>query len=184
MKSKRTSEKIRDVGLAFLFLILCSSVALAEDEIIKKEVIFKTGASSATLQGNVKGHQSIDYLVRAGAGQYMVVNFKPSIPSAYFNVLPPGSEEAIFIGSTLGNSFKGNLPKDGVYTVRVYLMGAASKEQRSIPFSIGISVTGKPKASGSFDETAELQRNQISRHQPESRFGQHCDDCTLQSQGR
>jgi hypothetical protein len=145
MKSKRIREKIRDVGLAFMFLILCSSLALARDEIIKKDVVFKPGATSATLQGSVKGHQSIDYLVRANAGQYMVVNLKPGNSSTNFNVLPPGSEEAIFIGSTSGTSFKGNLPKDGVYTVRVYLMGAASEEQRSIPFTLGISVTGKPK---------------------------------------
>ena len=138
-----------------LFALTLSPLAQADD-IIKKEVMFKKGASSATMSGQVQGHQSIDYQVRAKAGQLLVVNFKPGIPSAYFNVLPPASEEAIFIGSTLGNSFKGKLPKDGVYTIRVYLMGAASKEQRKISFSLGVSITGSPKASTSFDKTAEL----------------------------
>ena len=41
--------------------------------------------------------------------------------SAYFNVLPPGSEEAIFTGPTAGAHFEGTLPQDGDYRVRVYL---------------------------------------------------------------
>ena len=35
----------------------------------------------------------------------MVERFKPSNPSAYFNVMAPGKDEAVFIGSTSGNEF-------------------------------------------------------------------------------
>ena len=56
----------------------------------------------------------------------MTVDFKASKSAAYFNVLPPGSSgEAIFVGSSAGNHFIGELPSDGDYILRVYLMGGA-----------------------------------------------------------
>ena len=39
----------------------------------------------------IKGEKTIDYTVRASAGQTMTVSLKTSNASNYFNVLPPGS---------------------------------------------------------------------------------------------
>jgi hypothetical protein len=38
---------------------------------------------------------------------------------AHFNVLPPNSREAIFIGSSEGNRFSGSLPQTGLYVIEV-----------------------------------------------------------------
>ena len=88
-----------------------------------RPVQFAKGTSSATMQGSVKGYDTVDYKLRAGAGQTMTVSMKASHESAYFNVMPPGSKDvAIHIGSVHGNDWTGTLEKAGDYTIRVYLM--------------------------------------------------------------
>ncbi len=104
---------------------------------------FKPGTSSATLKGRIKGDHDVDYVVRASAGQSITVNFEPSNASAYFNVLPPGTEEAIFVGSTLGNRFDGVLPQDGEYVIRVYLMRNAARRGETADYTIDIGVAPK-----------------------------------------
>jgi hypothetical protein len=86
----------------------------------------------------------MDYLVRASAGQTLTVSFKPSNPMAYFNVLPPGSDEALFVGSSAadGSLFMTQLPLDGVYTIRVYLMRAAARRNETARYTLAVSVTG------------------------------------------
>ena len=103
--------------LSALMLVTAPAVS-AEGGIREQQVQFKKGESGATIKGSIKGDQTVDYKLRANAGQTMVVKFKPSNASAYFNVLPPGSDEAIFIGSTSGNDFSGNLAASGEYTIR------------------------------------------------------------------
>ncbi len=133
------------LSLAAAGLLLAAQPAWSQPQIEQRPVPFKTGESSATIQGQLKGDQTIDYTLRAAAGQLMVVKFKPSNPSATFNVLPPGSEEAIFIGSTLGNHFSGELKTDGVHTVRVYLMRSAARRNESTNYTLEVAVSGGAK---------------------------------------
>jgi len=49
----------------------------------------------------------------------LAVTMKASNASTYFNILPPGSPGAMFIGSTSGVTATVVLPDDGVYVVRV-----------------------------------------------------------------
>ena len=99
---------------AVLSVLLATTLASAEMGIRQEQIQFKKGATSATLKGKIKGDQIVDYQLRAGAGQSMVVIFKPSNRSAYFNVMPPGSDVAMFVGSISGNRFEAELPADGV----------------------------------------------------------------------
>jgi hypothetical protein len=117
---------MRRVTAGLLALLLLGCLSAAAHEIRRETVQFKPGTSGTTLKGRIKGDHDVDYVLRASAGQTMTVDFKPSNPSAYFNVLPPGTAEALFVGSTLGNRFEGVLPKDGEYVIRVYLMLAGS----------------------------------------------------------
>jgi hypothetical protein len=110
-------------------------------------VHFKKGASQATIQGRIKGRETTDYVLRAREGQTMTVNFKTNNPSAYFNVLPPGSEEAIFIGQVAGEHFEGKLPQDGDYRVRVYLVRAAGRRHESAKYTLTVKVTGGEAAA-------------------------------------
>ena len=72
-------------------------------------VKFKAGATSATIKGSIKGDDYVNYALEANAGQVMSILFSPSNASCYFNVLPPGSDEAIHIGSSAGNEFGAHL---------------------------------------------------------------------------
>jgi hypothetical protein len=155
--------------LAYLLsgLLLETTLASAEVGIRQEHIWFEKGASSATLTGNIKGDQIVDYQLRARAGQSMVVNFKPSNLSAYFNVLPPGANAAIFVGSTSGNRFEAELPADGVYTIRVYLMRNAARRNETANYTLKVGMAGKgktaaaaeasPATGASFDRTLELQ---------------------------
>ena len=130
-----------------MVMVMAIPPALAQPAITTKQVQFKKGESGATIKGTIKGDQIIDYKLRAGAGQAMVVQFKPSNPSAYFNVLPPGSDEAIHIGSSAGNDFSTDLKAGGEYTIRVYLMRNAARRNESANYTLDIGVSGDVKKS-------------------------------------
>jgi hypothetical protein len=107
-----------------------------------EQVQFKKGEAGSTLKGKIKGDEIVDYELRAAAGQSMVVLFKPGHPSAYFNVLPPGSDLAVFVGSSSGNRFEGYLPADGTYTIRVYLMRSAARRNESASYTLDVGLSG------------------------------------------
>jgi P pilus assembly chaperone PapD len=112
--------RLLSISILAVLLSLGTAPAWAEAGIQQKQIQFAKGQSGATVSGKVKGDQTIDHQLRANAGQTLTVDFKPGKPSAYFNILPPGSTgEALFIGSSAGNHFKGGLSADGVYTLRV-----------------------------------------------------------------
>ncbi|MFZ2089739.1 MAG: hypothetical protein WAU47_14300 [Desulfobaccales bacterium] len=140
------------------FAFLALNVHATED-IRKLPVHFKKGASQATIKGHIKGRETIDYVLRAQAGQTMTVNLKTSHPAAYFNVLPPGSNnEAIFTGQVAGPHFEGKLPKDGDYTIRVYLMPSAARRHESAKYTLTIKVAGGAAVSpgAKFDRKLKL----------------------------
>ena len=153
---------------AFAFLAACATLPLAAVQaaggLRQQEVHFDAGTSATSITGQIRGDEGVDYLVRARAGQTLTVSFKPSNPMAYFNVLPPGSEEALFVGSSAADSslFMTQLPRDGVYTVRVYLMRAAARRNETARYAMGVSVTGAASqptaaaAAGPFEQRLEL----------------------------
>jgi hypothetical protein len=106
-------------------------------------VTFPRGKTSTTLIGSLKGDLTRDYVVSGKAGQTLSVTMTSSNKSAYFNVLPPGSaDEAIFIGSTSGNSFSDTLSGTGPYKVRVYLMRSAARKNESANYTLKVSLSG------------------------------------------
>ena len=148
---------IRLISAVFL---LCTSTAWGAPE-IRQERISLDSVSSVVVKGTIKGRQTVDYKVIARAGETLTVAFRPGNLSAYFNVLPPGSEEAIFIGSSAGNDFSGRLPIDGEYTIRVYLMRNAARRNEKAKYSLAVRRSGAAEASSPamvpFDRTLELQ---------------------------
>ena len=68
----------------FIGLVAAAWVALlvlnlyAAEGIRKVPVHFKKGTSQATIQGHIKGRETIDYVLRAREGQTMTVNLKTS----------------------------------------------------------------------------------------------------------
>jgi hypothetical protein len=128
-------------------LLMQSHATVAADADIRKETVqFARGASSAVLEGRLKGGEMVDYAVRAGAGQTLTVKLTQTNPQNYFNVLPPGSGgEAMFVGS-MGGDYSGVLPTDGDYLIRVYLMRPAARRGESSDYSLSVGVTGKALA--------------------------------------
>ena len=57
-------------------------------------------------------------------------------------MLPPGSETALFVCSTSGNKWTGTLPKDGDYTIRVYLMRSAARRNEMAKYKLSIDIAG------------------------------------------
>jgi hypothetical protein len=133
--------------LASFMLLVGAPYGLAKDEIRKERVQFKKGADTAVIQGRIKGYESVDYMLRAKGGQTMQVDLQSNNGANYFNVLPPGSDAAIAIGSTLGNKWTGTLPVDGEYTVRVYLMRSAARRNEAAGYTLTVGITGSPKVS-------------------------------------
>ena len=111
--------------VAGIAVLGAAAPAFAEPEIRHEQVQFQKGTSGATVRGSIKGSQVIDYRVRAAAGQNMDVTLKAGKTSPYFNVLAT-DDTPLFVGSVSGNQFSSLLPKDGEYTIRVYLMGNAA----------------------------------------------------------
>jgi len=129
--------------------LLASALFIGTAEAATQQIQFGKGKTSTSVNGTVKGDDSMDYVLRANAGQTLTVDFKGGKVANYFNVLPPGSSgEAIFVGSNEGDHFKGTLPKDGEYTIRVYLMGAAKDSNKPIKFALKVGIPASSKTIG------------------------------------
>jgi hypothetical protein len=152
---------------AFALCAACAvgavGAAHAADGIRTEQLQFPPGTSTVSVKGHLKGDQDVDYLVRGRAGQMLAVTFKPSNRMAYFNLLPPGSEEALFVGSSAAqpNRYETRLPADGEYRLRVYLMRAAARRGESTDYTLAVSLIGAaaPAAAAAatpFDQSFEL----------------------------
>jgi hypothetical protein len=124
---------------AALFLAAPLSLALAQDARKVHRVSFKDGR--AVIRGAVKGYDTHDYVFPAGAGESIAVSLKSR--KAFFNVNPPGSEEAIFNGSIAGETFSGAAAVSGDYTARVYLMRNEARRGTVGPYTLTIELGRK-----------------------------------------
>jgi hypothetical protein len=134
------------VAAGLLAISLPAGVGVAQPAIESQRVTFRVGADSTLLKGQLKGDQTVDYSLRAGAGQTMTVELKGSNLQNYFNVMAVGTDSALFIGSSSGNSFRGLLPSDGDVRVRVYLMRPAARRNETSSYSLRIGISGAPLA--------------------------------------
>ncbi|NTW37447.1 MAG: hypothetical protein HGB17_15275, partial [Syntrophobacteraceae bacterium] len=132
--------RISALAIGWAFFVVCPPLFAAQ-VIQVQRISFAPRASSATMQGSIAGDRIIDYRLGAKAGQNMSVTLKTSNTANYFNVIPPGSEAAVFIGSTSGNEWTGTLAADGDHTVRVYLMRSAVRQKEKADYTLSVSIT-------------------------------------------
>ena len=132
-------------------LLLPLSLVQAQD-LTTIPVHFAKGQSSRVIKGQIKGYQYIDYTLNAKAGQRLAVVYKSRQLSSYFNILPPGAQdEALFIGSSAGDVYRGVLPASGEYKLRVYLMRNAARRNQTASFTLNVTLDTPPadaKVSG------------------------------------
>lgn len=126
-----------------------------------RAITFAAGTSSASIKDGIKGDKTIDYLLRAHAGQAMHVKLTTRHKATYFNVLPPGSnDEAIFIGHVNGNEWRGALPADGEYRVRVYMMRSAARRNEFAAYTLNVGITGGAGSAQALDKTNQMLEKQ------------------------
>lgn len=109
------------------------------------DVQFKAGNYGTMLSGTITGNEYFDYKLRAKAGQEMYVSLSVTGTngdgSAYFNILPPGSEGvAIYNSSTGDQAATVKLPKSGEYSIRVYLMGNDNDAGKTVGYNVDVSI--------------------------------------------
>jgi hypothetical protein len=134
--------------LALAAALLCGvSVApatlQAQGTVKPVAIQFAKGASSKVVKGTIRGDQSRLYTINVKAGQTLKVKLVTSNSSSYFNITAPGAEQALFIGSTEGNSYTGVVPSSGNYTIDVYLMRNAARRNETANYTLTVSATGK-----------------------------------------
>jgi hypothetical protein len=110
-------------------------------------VQFAPGASSAQLRGSIKGDVDATFTVDARAGQTLALSLTSANRSLNINVLSPGANEAMFIGSSKGTQASLVLPVDGNYVVQVYLMRNAARRNESAAYTLDVAVTGQALAA-------------------------------------
>jgi hypothetical protein len=122
-------------------ITLIASPAVAQDGIRVQAIDLPTEGGNRTITGRIKGHDSVDHVVRVANGRALSVDLAASHGQAYFNVLPPGSTgEAIFIGSTSGDHFSAEGLAAGDYRIRVYLMRAAARRGEAARYTLDVAV--------------------------------------------
>jgi hypothetical protein len=142
------------LAVAALALAGVQGTALADTS---TTVRFKAGGDSATYAGRIRGDDTARFFIDARRGQVMQVTLSADNPQANFNVLPPGSREAIFIGSAEGSRFSGVLPATGRFVIEVYLMRAAARRNEAAGFKLRIAIPaggGGSASSGDFADGA------------------------------
>jgi hypothetical protein len=122
--------------------------AVAQSPTRSERVQFPRGASSQVVRGTIRGYSTVDYIVGARAGQTMRASMRTGNASAYFNIIAPGAQSAMFIGSNGGNSFNGRLPQTGDYRIRVYLMRNAARRGESATYALDVGVSGQMGGPG------------------------------------
>jgi hypothetical protein len=109
------------------------------------DVQFQPGNYGTMLSGTIVGDEYFDYRLRAKAGQKMFVSLSVSGTngngSAYFNILPPGSDGVAIYNSSSGDqSTTIELPKSGEYKIRVYLMGNDRDTGKTVGYNVDVSI--------------------------------------------
>ena len=126
-------------------LLAATQPALSQPGIQQQQVQFKHGETGARLKGRLEGDQTIDHTLTAGAGQTLRIQLAPSNASDCFNLLPPGSDEAIHIGSSASNDFAGALKTGGTHAIRVYLMRNAARRNENTTDTLDVGTSGAVK---------------------------------------
>ena len=112
----------------------------AKDKVMTHQVHFDKGNSGTTVKGSVKGYDSVLYKLGAKAGQTMQVSIDSK--HANFNVYAPGKglgDEAVFVGEPT-IPYKGVLPRNGTYTIAVYLMRNEARRGTKSSYQLHIGI--------------------------------------------
>jgi len=126
-------------GFAVIFLV---SVSATFAQTRRINVKFRKGTTSGTYANTVTGYRSADFYVSAKGGQEMSAKLTSSNRFLYFLVIhDPKNAEAIADDARDATNWTGELPEDGNYIVRVFLVRAEARRNKTpVKFSLRIGV--------------------------------------------
>ncbi|HQZ98110.1 MAG TPA: hypothetical protein PLP21_17445 [Pyrinomonadaceae bacterium] len=129
-------------SLVVLVVVLCGGAVFSNAQEKRVDVKFRQGASSGVYSNTVTGYGSVDFYIRAKAGQTMSAKLTSTNKFLYFVVLKDlTSMEAVADEARDTTNWSGELPADGSYIVRVFLVRAeARRNKRPVKFSVRIGV--------------------------------------------
>jgi hypothetical protein len=158
------TTKLQTAFLATALSLFVPPVVLRHPTVLAQTNIpvqFQRGRDTATLSGTITGQEYTDYVLRARGGQLMsvalTIDGTNGNGSAFFNILPPGSRgEAIFNGSTSPNrNGEVRLPRDGDYTIRVYLMGNDRDTGKTVGYKVSVKIQSPSNTGASRPSSSE-----------------------------
>ncbi|HSE20614.1 MAG TPA: hypothetical protein VLB68_03125 [Pyrinomonadaceae bacterium] len=125
---------------AIALSLLSTMVASAQTK--KVNVAFKPGTSSGTYSNTLTGYGTVDFYVKAKGGQTMSIKLSSTNTFLYFNVANgTGDGEAIADNAREVTEWSGQLPADGTYVIRVYLVRAeARRNKRPVSFKVQLEI--------------------------------------------
>lgn len=140
MKNFKFPNFCKTLTIPFIAVSLTLSLAAPLLAQSRERVNFAIGNDNTAVESSITGNEYRDYVLGASAGQTMSVSLITE-GSAYFNILPPGSEDvAIYNSSIYGNDASIQLPEDGDYVIRVYLMGNDRDSNHTVPFMVSVTI--------------------------------------------
>ncbi|MGQ0761771.1 MAG: g-type lysozyme inhibitor [Acidobacteriota bacterium] len=128
--------KKRLLGFSVLMLVLFAAGSV--DAQTTRRVQFAKGASSATVNGRIKGYEYIDYVIAARAGQTMSVRLTGSSVAELAILMPDGGN--LGMDATGVREWSGELPESGDYSIRVLMPRAYARRGTTARFSMRISI--------------------------------------------
>jgi hypothetical protein len=132
---------MKKLTIVFGMMMIFAVAAIETSAQSQVNVRFAAGKTTGYYNGSIRGAKYIDYVMRAKGGQTLRVVFtKRSGAPVYFNVLRSGSEVAISDEARQSQSFRGELPEDGTYVVRVYMEKADRLNNKTSSYRIGFSI--------------------------------------------
>ncbi|RZJ17316.1 MAG: hypothetical protein EON91_09675 [Brevundimonas sp.] len=134
-----TLRPLMAVAVILLTAVPATAQAPLPDATRTVPVRFARGADSATVQGRVRGYDTVDYVLDAREGQRLTVSMRSSNRFAYFTVLPPGDPTAPEGGSTV-TDYSGVLTAGGDWRVRVFLMRNAARRGERAAYTLTTSI--------------------------------------------
>jgi len=108
-----------------------------------QRIRFARRGGTRVLRGQLQGaaHGAHDYLVRARAGQVLEVELETLAPGASFQVLAPHGTQALFMSEFAALPlWRGHLPADGDYRVRVSLNPVPRSRGETLRFTLRLTL--------------------------------------------
>lgn len=103
------------------------------------QVQFAKGKSAATVSGQVKGYETVDYILNARAGQKMTVNVSSN--STFLTPVIIGPQDKPVCPEPCEIPWNGTLPVNGNYHIRVGLVRAEARRNGTANYTVTVGIT-------------------------------------------